>query len=310
MLTTLSAVLKKAKRGNYAVGAFNISSLEVLQSIVAAAEAEQSPVIISTSEGAIDYAGMDELGALVHLAAKRASVPVVFHLDHGKNLDLVLRAIRSDLYTSVMFDGSSLPFSENIKQTKRVVKLAHSRGISVEAELGAIAGIEDFVNVKDRDAHLTDPAEAKEFVRATGCDALAIAIGTSHGAYKFTGRSRLDYDRLKDIKKAVSVPLVLHGASAVPSALKKKCIALGCKIEDAKGVADANVKRAILGGINKVNIDTDLRIAFDAGVREFLQDHPEVFDPRKILGPAKDLMTRVVRQKMRLFGCAGKAKKK
>jgi len=206
-----------------------------------------------------------------------------------------------------MYDGSKHPFDENVRRTKRLVALAHARGVSVEAELGAIAGIEDFVSVSDRDAHLTDPAQAREFVRRTGCDALAVAVGTSHGAYKFKGSSQLDFARLSAIKKAVKVPLVLHGASGVPSSIKSLCIRYGCKIEKAKGVSDATIRKAVKLGINKVNIDTDLRIAFDAGVRRYLAQNPEIIDPRDILGGAKDLMEKVVRQKMRLLGCAGKA---
>lgn len=306
MLASLSSVLQKAQRGGYAVGAFNINNLETLQAVMEAAESETSPVIISTSEGAIDYAGMEELAALVHLAAKKSKRPVVFHLDHGKNEDLVLRAIKSGFYTSVMFDGSSLPYKENVAKTKKIVALAHKKHISVEAELGAIAGIEDFVSVEDRDAHFTDPTQAQDFIKQTQCDALAIAIGTSHGAYKFSGDSKLDFKRLEQIKKVVSIPLVLHGASGIPTNIKKVCLAYGCKIEKAKGIADAHIKRAVALGINKVNIDSDLRIAFDAGIRKFLTEHPEVIDPRKILAPAKELITKVVQQKMRMLGCAGK----
>ena len=268
MLTTLSTVLKKAEKGRYAVGAFNINNLEILQAVMDAAEAEKSPVIISTSEGAINYAGMDELAALVHLAAKRTKLPVVFHLDHGKNYDLVVRAIKSGLYTSVMFDGSSHPFKKNVRLTKKIVALAHKRGISVEAELGAIAGIEDFVSVKEKDAHLTSPEQAKDFVKQTGCDALAIAVGTSHGAFKFSGKSTLEFKRLAEIKKNVGVPLVLHGASGVPSNIKKLCTKYGCEIDKAKGVSDGNIKKAISLGVNKINIDSDLRIAFTAGTRQ------------------------------------------
>jgi fructose-bisphosphate aldolase, class II len=306
MLTSLDTVLNKANRGGYAVGAFNINNLETLQAVMAAAELEKSPVIISTSEGAINYAGMEELGALVHLAAERSKRPVVFHLDHGKNYDLVVKTIKSGLYTSVMFDGSSLPYKENIKVTKKIVAMAHRRGISVEAELGAIAGIEDFVSVEEKDAHFTDPEQALDFVTRTGCDALAVAIGTSHGAYKFDGDSQLDFKRLSQISDLIKIPLVLHGASGIPAAIKKQCIKYGCKIEDAKGVSDAHIKKAVSLGIDKINIDSDLRIAFDAGVRKFLHHNPEVIDPRKILTPAKELITKVVSQKMRMFGCAGK----
>jgi fructose-bisphosphate aldolase class II len=307
MLATLSQVLKAARRGRYAVGAFNVNNLEVLQAVTEAARMERSPVIVQTSEGAIAYAGMEELAALTHLVAKREKLPIVFHLDHGKNEALVEEAIRSALYTSVMYDGSSHPFEENVRRTKRLTRLAHARGVSLEAELGAIAGIEDFVNVAERDARLTDPLQAREFARRTGCDALAIAIGTSHGAYKFKSSSRLDFKRLSAIKKAVNVPLVLHGASGVPSSIKSLCTKYGCKIDKAKGVADATIRKAVSLGINKVNIDTDLRIAFDAGVRRFLAENPEIIDPREILGSAKELMTKVVRQKMQLLGSSGKA---
>ena len=306
MLTTLSTVLKKAEKGRYAVGAFNINNLEILQAVMDAAEAEKSPVIISTSEGAINYAGMDELAALVHLAAKRTKLPVVFHLDHGKNYDLVVRAIKSGYYTSVMFDGSSHPYKKNVRLTKKIVALAHKRGISVEAELGAIAGIEDFVSVKEKDAHLTSPEQAKNFVKQTGCDALAIAVGTSHGAFKFSGKSTLEFKRLAEIKKNVGVPLVLHGASGVPSNIKKLCTKYGCEIDKAKGVSDGNIKKAISLGVNKINIDSDLRIAFTAGTRQYMDQHPEVFDPRKYISNAKEVMTKVVVQKMRMLGSSNK----
>ena len=307
MLVTLKQTLQKAQKGRYAVGAFNVNNLEMIQAVVAAAEAEKSPAIISTSEGAIHYAGMEELGALVRLAAGRTKLPITFHLDHGKNVDLIRTAIRSGLYGSVMFDGSSLPYEENVAVTAELVALARKAGVSVEAELGAIAGIEDFVTVEDRDAHLTDPKQAVDFVKRTGCDALAIAVGTKHGAYKFAGDSVLDYARIKKIASIVKIPLVLHGASGVPENVKKVCIQYGCDIEDAKGVSDASIRKAVSLGINKVNIDTDLRIAFDAGVRKFLHDNPKVIDPREILKPAVELMTKVIRQKMKLLGSSGKA---
>jgi fructose-bisphosphate aldolase class II len=306
MLTTLSSVLKQAQKGRYAVGAFNVNNLEMIQAVIDAAEAEKSPVILQTSEGAIEYAGMDELGTLAHVFAERSKRPVVFHLDHGKNKDLVIKAIKSGWYTSVMFDGSALPYKENVKVTKQIVALAHKHGISVEAELGAIAGIEDFVSVEDRDAHFTDPKQAVEFVKLTGCDALAIAIGTRHGAFKMTKDSTLDFGRLKKIAEVVRVPLVLHGASGVPAHIKTLCTKYGCEIASAKGIPDAQIKKAVSLGIRKVNVDTDLRIAFDAGIRKFLKEKPEVIDPREILKPAKDLVTKVVRHKMQLLGCSGK----
>ncbi len=306
MISSYPNLLERAAKGHYAVGAFNINNLETLHAVVAAAQAETSPVIIQTSEGAIDYAGLEELTALFNAVARRTPVPIVLHLDHGKDAALVAHIIKRAHYQSVMFDGSSLPYEDNVRETTKLVKLAHKVGMALEAELGSIAGIEDFVSVKERDAHLTDPEQAKDFVKRTGCDALAIAIGTSHGAFKFTHASKLDFKRLERINAVVDIPLVLHGASGIPSKIKKQCTKYGCQIADAKGVSDAHIKKAVSLGINKVNIDSDLRIAFDAGVRKFLHDNPEVIDPRKILGPAQNLMTQVVQQKMRILGCSGK----
>ncbi|MBM5789690.1 class II fructose-bisphosphate aldolase family protein [Candidatus Parcubacteria bacterium] len=306
MLTSLSSVLAKAQRGRYAVGAFNFNNLETLQAIMGAAEAEHSPVILQTSEGALAYAGMEELAALVHLAAKKSKRPVIFHLDHGKDYALVVEAVKSGLYTSVMFDGSALPFKENVRRTKKIVEMAHQRGMSVEAEIGLIAGKEDFVSVSERDAAMTQPAQAAEFARLTQCDALAVAIGTRHGAFKMKKESSLDFHRLKLIAEATRVPLVLHGASGVPSHIKRLCTQSGCEISSAKGIPDAQIKKAVSLGICKVNIDTDLRIAFDAGIRTFLKQRPDVIDPREILKPARDLMAMVARSKMRLFGCSKK----
>lgn len=307
MLTTLPYLLNRAEKGRYAIGAFNVYNLETIQAVIAAAEAEQAPVIIQTSEAAIKYAGMETLGAMVHLLAQKTKVPVVFHLDHGRDEKLVLEAIKSGWYSSVMFDGSALPYKKNLIITKRLVKFAHTNGVAVEAELGAIAGIEDFVSVEARNAHLTDPKQAAEFVFLTDCDALAVAVGTKHGAYKFSGESKLDYKRLKEIEDAIEIPLVLHGASGVPAGIKETAIKYGAKIEDAKGVSDQSIRRAISLGIRKINIDTDLRIAFNAGVRKFLKENPKDLDPRAALGAGRDLMAEIIRQKMRLFGSAKKA---
>lgn len=301
MFTPLIRLFSQTQRRHYAVGAFNVYNLETIQAVITAAEAEKSPVIIQTSEAAIEYAGMEILGAMVHQLVKKTKVPIVFHLDHGRNEKLVLEAIKSGWYGSIMFDGSALPYKKNLQITKKLVKLAHSKGVAVEAELGAIAGIEDFISVKDRDARLTNPEQAAEFVRATGCDALAVAIGTKHGAYKFHGDCRLDFDRLKKIRAATSIPLVLHGASGVPASLKKEAVKFGAEIEEAKGVADVSIKKAIKLGICKINIDTDLRIAFDAGIRKFLETEPEIIDPRAILTAAKDEIIKVTRQKIKLF---------
>lgn len=311
MLTSLKKVLSKADAEGYAVGAFNVNNLEILQAVMSAAVEMRSPVIVQTSEGAIEYAGMDYLRAMVRVAAK-ANVPVVFHLDHGKDLELVKQAIRGG-YTSVMYDGSSLIDKDNIANTKKVVAWARWRGVSVEAELGAIAGIEDFVSVEEQDAHLTNPEKALAFVRATKCDALAVAVGTLHGAFKFKGETRLDFDRISEIKKLTRMPLVLHGASGISEELvertKTQCSLLGdcARLEGAHGVSDEAIRKAVARGINKINVDSDLRIAFTAAVRETLLDEKAVIDPRKIIGPARKLMTEVVKHKMELFGSAGKA---
>jgi fructose-bisphosphate aldolase class II len=248
---------------------------------------------------------MDYLVALVRTAAK-AKVPVVLHLDHGKDLRILKQAIQSG-YTSVMFDGSSLPEAMNKKATQKVVAWARPEGVSVEAEIGAIAGIEDFVTVAERDAHLTDPHQAALFAKETGCDSLAVAIGTAHGAYKFKGKTHLDIDRLKKIAQLVKIPIVLHGASGVLEDVAKLAKHYGAKLGSARGVLDADIKQAIKHGVAKVNIDTDLRLAFTAGVREAVYDLPAVIDPRKLLEPAMDLMTEVAKRKMKLFGSAGKA---
>jgi fructose-bisphosphate aldolase class II len=206
-----------------------------------------------------------------------------------------------------MFDGSSLPYDTNVADTKKVVSWAHPKRVSVEAELGALAGIEDFVSVKEKDAHLTNPDEAAAFVRATGCDALAVAIGTSHGAFKFTDRTHLDIPRLKKIAAKVSIPIVLHGASGVREDMKELAEKYGAKLGKARGVLDGDIKNAIKHGVAKVNIDTDLRLAFTAGIREAVHDLPEVIDPRKLLEPANAFMREVAIQKMHLLGSAGKA---
>jgi fructose-bisphosphate aldolase class II len=306
-------VLKKADKGGYAVGAFNINNLEILRAVVDTAVEERSPVIVQTSEGAIAYAGMDYLVALMRVAAK-APVPVVMHLDHGKDLDVVRKAINAG-YTSVMYDGSTLPYKENVRNTKKVVGWAKKHGVSVEAEIGAISGIEDLVNVSEREAAFTDPDEARRFAADTGCDALAVSIGTAHGAMKSKaqGAIALDIDRLKKIDAAVKVPLVLHGASGVNQTLiveaKKYCASYeDCqRLSGAKGIPDEEIERAIKAGIRKINIDSDLRIAFTAGIRDALMEDKTAIDPRKHMKIPMRLMADVVRHKMRLFGSAGKA---
>ena len=307
MLVTAKPLLIKARAKKYAVPAFNINNLETLQAVMEAAVAMKSPVIIQTSEGAIEYAGIDYLVALVRVAAQ-TKIPVVLHLDHGKNLKTIKHAIDSG-YTSVMFDGSAQTFNDNVRNTKLVVKWAQAKKISVEAEIGVLAGIEDLVKVKDGSATLTDPKQAAEFADKTGCDSLAVAIGTSHGAYKFSEKKHphLDLARLEAIAKLVKIPIVLHGASGVREDVLKIAEEYGAKLGEARGILDQDIKAAIFRGVAKVNIDTDLRLAFTAGIREAVADSPSVIDPRKLLMPAKLLMTEVAKQKMKLFGSAGKA---
>lgn len=282
MLVTGKEILDKAHKEGYAVGAFNVNNMEILQSVITAAEETKSPVIVQTSEGAIKYAGIDYLSAMVRLAAEKASVPVALHLDHGTTYETLMGCIRHG-WTSIMFDGSHLPLAENIAQTKEIIKVAHACGVSVEAELGRLGGIEDNISVDEKDARLTSPDEAVEFVKGTGVDYLAIAIGTAHGKYK--GEPKLDFERLQTIKKLLDMPIVLHGASGVPE--------------------DSIIKATKLG-INKINIDTDIRVAFTEGVKSVVTT-TDIFDPRKICGPARDNMTKVVKAKMEMFGCAGKA---
>lgn len=306
MLVSLKKILTKAQKGKYAVPAFNINDLEILQAVIQAAKKMKSPVIIQASEGAIKYAGMKNLVDMVENVAEE-KIPIAFHLDHGKDLRVIKKAIKSG-FTSIMFDGSKLKYQKNLKLTKKVVGWARKKGISVEAELGAIAGVEDLVSVSEREAILTDPKQAKEFVAETGCDALAIAIGTSHGAYKFKKTPKLDIKRLEEIKKSVKIPLVLHGASGVPQELIKLIKKCGGEIDEAKGNSPTEIKRAIKNGVCKINIDTDLRLAFTAGVRCKLQKDKKVFDPRKILGEAKILIQKVAEDKIKLCGSQNKAK--
>lgn len=306
MLTTTKKLLAAANKGYYAIGAFNISTMEMLQAIVRAAERQRSPAIVQTTEGAIEYAGMKYLRDLAYSAAEQTHMPVSLHLDHGRDLGIIRQAIKVG-YTSVMIDGSHLPFAKNAAMTRKVVGWAHRRGVSVEAELGTIGGAEDAIS--SRHIMYTDPDAAVAFVRRTGCDALAIALGTSHGAYKFGGKSHLDIRRLKEIKRRLKMPLVLHGASGIPDYLIEQAEKYGAKLHHARGVSDQSIRAAIKAGINKINIDSDLRLAFDAGVRQVLREKPEVFDPRKILGPARELMQQVVEHKMRLLRSNGKARR-
>lgn len=302
-LVKLGTALKKAQKGRYAVGAFNINNLEFVQSVIRAGEKLKSPLIISTTEGAIKYAGMEYLCDIILPAARRAKVPIVFHLDHGRDLKVIRQAITSG-YTSVMYDGSHLSLAENIRNTARVVKMAHKHGVHVEGELGTIGGAEDLVS--SRTIIYTEPEDARMFVKKTGVDALAVAIGTSHGAYKFSGKQSLDITRLKDICGLVRVPLVLHGASEVPKYLVNMCNRYGSKIKGASGVPDTQIKKAVKHGICKVNEDTDLRLAWLASVRRTLHKDPTLFDPRKILGPSRDFVQKIVEDRIKILGSAGR----
>ncbi len=307
MLTTNKELMKAARAGGYAVGAFNINNMEFLEAIAKAGEELASPAILAVSEGAIKYAGLKMLVAMAKLASEEHKVQLSLHLDHGKDMAVIQSCIDGG-FTSVMIDGSAFPFEENVAVTKKVVELARAKGISVEGELGKLAGIEDNVSVAEREATLTDPAQAEEFVKRTGVDALAIAVGTSHGAYKFKGEAILAIDRIGVIAARVSCLVVLHGASGVKQENVEIANRFGAKIKGAKGVPDASIVEAIKQGISKVNIDTDNRIAFTAYVRKALAEKPEEIDPRKILGPARDAIVEVVKEKMKLFGSAGKAR--
>lgn len=305
-LVTGKEILDKANSEGYAVGAFNINNMEILQGIVKAAEEMHAPVIIATSEGAIKYAGIEYLVTMVKTCANLLNIPIALHLDHGRDLEVIKNCIDKG-YTSIMIDASHLPLEENIKETKKVVDLAHPKGISVEAELGRLKGIEDTISVEERDAILIDPEEAKRFVESTQVDSLAPAIGTSHGAFKFKGEATLDFKRLEKVKQLTGITLVLHGASGVPQWILDKVSTYGGKVSGAKGVPDEAITKAISLGINKINIDTDLRLALLGAIRQVLQETPKEFDPRKILGPVRDSIAKVVTEKIELLGCKGKA---
>lgn len=280
---SLKDLMQAAEAGKYAVGAFNCNNMEIIQAIITAAELEKSPVIVQASQGAIKYAGLAYIVAMTRVAAEAASVPVCLHLDHGTSFEQVMQCIRQG-FSSVMIDGSKLPLEENIELTNRVLAVARAVGVSVEAELGRVGGTEDNVSVSEREAFFTDPEEAKYFVDKTGVDALAVAVGTAHGRYK--GVPKLDFPRLQKIRELTGVPLVLHGSSGVP---------------------DEAIREAVALGVRKINIDTNIREAFVKGLREALAKDPEEIDPRKILGPAKEEMIAVIREKIRLFGSSGKA---
>jgi len=305
-LVTSTEMFKKAQAGGYAIGAFNVNNMEIIQGIVEAAKEEQSSIILQVSAGARKYANSIYLRKLVEAAVEESGLDIVLHLDHGENLEIVKQCI-ADGFTSVMIDASHYPFEENIRITKEVVDYAHAHGVVVEAELGRLAGVEDAVNVSKEDATYTDPDQAVEFVERTGVDSLAVAIGTSHGAYKFKGEPKLDFERLEIIgKKLPNTPLVLHGASTVLPEFVELCNKYGGNIPGAQGVPEEMLRKAASMNVAKINIDTDLRLAMTAAIRKFLAENPSEFDPRKYLGPARDAIKGMVQHKIKnVLGSSG-----
>lgn len=296
---TSTEMFKKSLKSDYAVGAFNVNNMEIIQGIVDAAKQEQAPIILQVSAGARKYAKPAYLLKLVEAAMMDTGLDICLHLDHGEDFEICKQCIDGG-FTSVMIDGSKHPFEDNVALTKKVVEYAHAHGVVVEAELGKLAGVEDNIKVDSKSATYTVPEESAEFVEKTGVDSLAIAIGTSHGAYKFSGDPQLDFDRLREIHKLIpDTPLVLHGASTVLPEFVDKCNQYGGNIPGAKGVPEEMITEAAKYGICKVNIDTDLRLAMTAEIRRYLAENPKEFDPRKYLGPARDAISSMVSHKIR-----------
>lgn len=304
MLVNTKTLLRKAHQQKYAVGHFNVSNMELVQGVVQAAENLNSPVILATSEGAIKYAGLNFLYNLVVTASELSKVPIALHLDHGQDIEIIKQCLQIG-YSSVMIDASHDDFETNVKKTKQIVSLAHPKGIGVEAELGTIRGKEDLIYQKG--ISYTDPEKTKEFIDKTGCDFLAVAIGTSHGAYKFKGKAKLNQELLKKIRQKIKIPLVLHGASGLPQGVVKLAEKNGAKLVGVKGIPDTQIKQAIKNGINKINTDTDLRLAFNAAVRQVIKTRPKEFDPRQILAPARQLIQKVVEHRIKIIGSTNKA---
>ena len=308
-LVTTKEMFEKSMKEGFAIGAFNVNNMEIIQAIVDAAARQKSPVILQASSSAIKYARINYLMKMVEAAVEEhPEVPIAIHLDHGPDFETCKMCIDAG-FTSVMIDGSKYDFEENVELTKKVVDYAHSKGVVVEAELGKLAGVEDDVNVADEDAKFTDPDQAKEFVEKTGCYSLAIAIGTSHGAYKFKGEAKLRFDILAKIKEKIpNTPIVLHGASTVIPELVNMCNEFGGNIPGAKGVPDEMLNQASKSGVSKINVDTDLRLAMTASIRKVFAEDPSAFDPRKYLTPARDLISETVEHKIRdVFGSSNKA---
>ena len=307
-LVTTKDMFEKSMKEHFAIGAFNVNNMEIIQGIVDAAAEQNSPVILQASSSAIKYARVPYLKKMKEAALEEHDIPVVLHLDHGPDFETCKMCIDNG-FTSVMIDGSKYDFEENVALTKKVVDYAHSHGVVVEAELGKLAGIEDDVNVAASDAMYTNPEQAKEFVERTGCDSLAIAIGTSHGAYKFKGEAKLRFDILAKVKELIpNTPIVLHGASTVIPEFVEQCNKYGGNIPGAKGVPDEMLHEASLSGVSKINVDTDLRLAMTGAIREVFTEDPSVFDPRKYLGAARTQIKDIVEHKIRdVFGSSNKA---
>ena len=303
-LVTTKKMFEKAFEGGYAIGAFNINNMEIIQGVVAAAKAQNSAVILQVSKSALKYAHPKYLKAMVDAAIEETGLDIALHLDHGSDFEVCKDCIEYG-FTSVMFDGSHLEYEENVAQTKKIVEYAHERGIVVEAELGKLAGVEDEVNVDAAHATYTDPDQAVDFVKRTGVDSLAIAIGTSHGAYKFKGEAKLDFDRLATITEKLEAagfhnyPIVLHGASSVDQRCVAMCNGYGGNIAGAKGIPAEMLRKASSMAVCKINMDTDLRLAMTAAVRKSFGDEPAAFDPRGYLGAGRALIQELVEDKIK-----------
>ncbi|HOM02200.1 MAG TPA: class II fructose-1,6-bisphosphate aldolase [Acetivibrio sp.] len=307
-LVTSTEMFKKAYEGKYAIGAFNVNNMEIIQGITEAAKEVNAPLILQVSAGARKYANHTYLVKLVEAAIEETGLPICLHLDHGDSFELCKSCIDGG-FTSVMIDGSHLPFEENVKLTKQVVDYAHSKGVVVEGELGRLAGIEDDVNVSEADAAYTDPNQVEEFVSRTGVDSLAIAIGTSHGAYKFKGEAKLRFDILEEIEKRLpGFPIVLHGASSVMPEYVEMINKFGGNMPGAKGVPEDMLRKAASMAVCKINIDSDLRLAMTGTIRKYFAENPSHFDPRQYLGPARSAIKEMVKHKIvNVLGCDGKA---
>ena len=303
-------MFERAYKEGYAIGAFNVNNMEIIQGIMEAGTEEKAPLILQVSAGARKYAGQNYIVKLIEAGLLEADLPVVLHLDHGADFD-ICKACVDGGFTSVMIDGSKLSFEENIAVTRKVVEYAHDHGVMVEGELGKLAGIEDAVNVSEADAQFTNPAEVEEFVSRTGVDSLAIAIGTSHGAYKFKPgqKPQLRFDILQQVSDRLpGFPIVLHGASSVIQADVETVNRFGGQMPDAIGIPEEMLRHAAEMAVCKINIDSDLRLAMTAAIRQHMFEHPDHFDPRQYLTPARDHIRELVRHKMHdVLGCSGKA---